>query len=182
MSSLEPPSLHWVRSPVVPGHVRKNKVSGVRTECVRFQVPQIFVFHNTNTFYLPPPLNPSIYPLQYNRSNFRRRDILTVSLSHTPHHITHTQSSLTHTLSLPRSFGFFRNLTPDLVTSSTWQDDYSVYVYNRSRPSPTPPSVCETSLSPRSFKGDPTMIVYYESMKWNLKIKPIYECRCDGRL
>ena len=24
--------------------------------------------------------------------------------------------------------------------------------------------------------------VYYESMKRNLKIKPIYECRCDGRL
>jgi hypothetical protein len=24
--------------------------------------------------------------------------------------------------------------------------------------------------------------VYYESMKRKLKIKPIYECRCDGRL
>jgi hypothetical protein len=24
--------------------------------------------------------------------------------------------------------------------------------------------------------------VYYESMKGNLKIKPIYECRCNGRL
>ncbi len=24
--------------------------------------------------------------------------------------------------------------------------------------------------------------VYYESMKRNLKIKPIYECRCNGRL
>ncbi len=26
------------------------------------------------------------------------------------------------------------------------------------------------------------MIVYYESMKRKLKTKPIYECRCDGRL
>jgi hypothetical protein len=25
-------------------------------------------------------------------------------------------------------------------------------------------------------------VVYYESMKRKLKIKPIYECRCDGRL
>jgi hypothetical protein len=25
-------------------------------------------------------------------------------------------------------------------------------------------------------------VVYYESMKRNLKIKPIYECRCDGSL
>jgi hypothetical protein len=25
-------------------------------------------------------------------------------------------------------------------------------------------------------------IVYYESIKWEVKIKPIYECRCDGRL
>ncbi len=27
-----------------------------------------------------------------------------------------------------------------------------------------------------------TMVVYYESMKRKLKIKPIYECRCNGRL
>jgi hypothetical protein len=26
------------------------------------------------------------------------------------------------------------------------------------------------------------LVVYYESMKRKLKIKPIYECRCDGRL
>jgi hypothetical protein len=25
-------------------------------------------------------------------------------------------------------------------------------------------------------------VVYYESIKGELKIKPIYECRCDGRL
>ncbi len=25
-------------------------------------------------------------------------------------------------------------------------------------------------------------VVYYESMKRKLKIKPLYECRCDGRL
>ncbi len=25
-------------------------------------------------------------------------------------------------------------------------------------------------------------VYYYESMKRNLKIKPIYECRCNGRL
>jgi hypothetical protein len=25
-------------------------------------------------------------------------------------------------------------------------------------------------------------VVYYESIKRELKIKPIYECRCDGRL
>jgi hypothetical protein len=26
------------------------------------------------------------------------------------------------------------------------------------------------------------LVVYFESMKRKLKIKPIYECRCDGRL
>jgi hypothetical protein len=26
------------------------------------------------------------------------------------------------------------------------------------------------------------VFVYYESMKRELKIKPIYECRCNGRL
>ncbi len=26
------------------------------------------------------------------------------------------------------------------------------------------------------------LFVYYESMKQKLKTKPIYECRCDGRL
>ena len=26
------------------------------------------------------------------------------------------------------------------------------------------------------------LVVYYESMKRKLKIKPIYECRCNGRL
>ena len=26
------------------------------------------------------------------------------------------------------------------------------------------------------------LVVYYESMKRKLKIKPIYECRCDERL
>jgi hypothetical protein len=26
------------------------------------------------------------------------------------------------------------------------------------------------------------IVVYYESMKRKLKIKPIYECRCNGRL
>ena len=26
------------------------------------------------------------------------------------------------------------------------------------------------------------IVVYYESIKRELKIKPIYECRCDGRL
>ena len=26
------------------------------------------------------------------------------------------------------------------------------------------------------------LFVYYESIKRDLKIKPIYECRCDGRL
>ena len=26
------------------------------------------------------------------------------------------------------------------------------------------------------------LFVYYESIKRELKIKPIYECRCDGRL
>jgi hypothetical protein len=28
----------------------------------------------------------------------------------------------------------------------------------------------------------PVYFVYYESMKRKLKIKPIYECRCNGRL
>ncbi len=37
-------------------------------------------------------------------------------------------------------------------------------------------SALETELSSRlEFK------VYYESMKRKLKIKPIYECRCNGR-
>jgi hypothetical protein len=34
---------------------------------------------------------------------------------------------------------------------------------------------CDRSLRPISF-------VHYESMKRKLKIKPIYECRCNGRL
>ncbi len=29
---------------------------------------------------------------------------------------------------------------------------------------------------------DRLTVVYYESIKRQLKIKPIYECRCDGRL
>ena len=29
---------------------------------------------------------------------------------------------------------------------------------------------------------DRTNVVYYESIKRELKIKPIYECRCDERL
>jgi hypothetical protein len=29
---------------------------------------------------------------------------------------------------------------------------------------------------------DESSVVYYESIKRDLKIKPIYECRCDGRL
>ena len=28
----------------------------------------------------------------------------------------------------------------------------------------------------------PTKVVYYESIKRDLKTKPIYECRCDERL
>jgi hypothetical protein len=32
------------------------------------------------------------------------------------------------------------------------------------------------------FCGLELFFVYYESMKRNLKIKPIYECRCNGRL
>jgi hypothetical protein len=31
-------------------------------------------------------------------------------------------------------------------------------------------------------KDEVKAIVYYESMKRKLKIKPIYECRCNGRL
>ncbi len=31
-------------------------------------------------------------------------------------------------------------------------------------------------------QGKELRVVYYESMKRKLKIKPIYECRCDGRL
>ena len=44
---------------------------------------------------------------------------------------------------------------------------------------------CETSsfvtLFSKVFLGH-TFVVYYESIKRELKIKPIYECRCDGRL
>ncbi len=32
------------------------------------------------------------------------------------------------------------------------------------------------------MKTSPQKLVYYESMKRKLKIKPMYECRCDGRL
>jgi hypothetical protein len=35
-------------------------------------------------------------------------------------------------------------------------------------------------MSPLKFVS--WFVVYYESMKWKIKIKPIYECRCDGRL
>ena len=30
--------------------------------------------------------------------------------------------------------------------------------------------------------AEKAVFVYYESMKWKLKINPIYECRCNGRL
>ena len=36
-------------------------------------------------------------------------------------------------------------------------------------------------LRPKSFSCF-LCVVYYESMKRKLKIKPIYECRCNGRL
>jgi hypothetical protein len=32
------------------------------------------------------------------------------------------------------------------------------------------------------FVSDSLLFVYYESIKRKLKIKPIYECRCDGRI
>jgi hypothetical protein len=32
------------------------------------------------------------------------------------------------------------------------------------------------------WKWKSPLFVFYESMKRKLKIKPIYECRCDGRL
>ena len=35
------------------------------------------------------------------------------------------------------------------------------------------------SMSPQLMSGN---VVYYESKKRKLKIKPIYECRCNGRL
>jgi hypothetical protein len=35
------------------------------------------------------------------------------------------------------------------------------------------------SMSPQCSKK---LVVYYESMKRKLKTKPIYECRCNGRL
>jgi hypothetical protein len=41
-------------------------------------------------------------------------------------------------------------------------------------------SRCDERLKTRvEYTGE---FVYYESMKRNLKIKPIYECRCNGRL
>jgi hypothetical protein len=30
--------------------------------------------------------------------------------------------------------------------------------------------------------GDEVFLCFYESIKWELKIKPIYQCRCDERL
>jgi hypothetical protein len=37
----------------------------------------------------------------------------------------------------------------------------------------------------QDYQAHPTqsvIVVYYESIKRELKIKPTYECRCDGRL
>jgi hypothetical protein len=44
-------------------------------------------------------------------------------------------------------------------------------------------SASSLSGHPRGgFSQEVHTIVYYESMKRKIKIKPIYECRCDGRL
>ncbi len=46
-------------------------------------------------------------------------------------------------------------------------------------------SLYEDSVKPLgsiSIPSCPLFVVYYESMKRKLKIKPIYECRCNGRL
>ena len=37
-------------------------------------------------------------------------------------------------------------------------------------------------LKLRNLRASPTLVVYNESIKRELKIKPIYECRCDERL
>jgi len=37
-------------------------------------------------------------------------------------------------------------------------------------------------LTTRDYDGEYWFLVYYESIKGELKIRPIYECRCDERL
>jgi hypothetical protein len=54
------------------------------------------------------------------------------------------------------------------------------------------PNINETPTTPKSHTHPSheweratqrlVIVVYYESIKRELKIKPIYECRCDGRL
>ena len=45
-------------------------------------------------------------------------------------------------------------------------------------------SVCvlQSGICAKVHMFHQAFFVYYESMKRKLKIKPIYECRCDGRL
>ena len=53
---------------------------------------------------------------------------------------------------------------------------YTLYIYPvfSGLKTTSKPSVCSSTV--------PTLFVYYESIKRELKIRPIYECRCDERL
>ena len=52
----------------------------------------------------------------------------------------------------------------------------------QTRKTPKNLSVHESEDRGREESVGLSAFVYYESMKRKLKIKPIYECRCDGRL
>jgi hypothetical protein len=41
---------------------------------------------------------------------------------------------------------------------------------------------CVAQAELLKLQSESALEVYYESMKRNLKIKPIHECRCNGRL
>ena len=41
---------------------------------------------------------------------------------------------------------------------------------------------CVAQAELLKLQSESVLEVYYESMKRNLKIKPIHECRCNGRL
>jgi hypothetical protein len=104
---------------------------------------------------------------------------------------------------LKHGYGDFSNIFPvprptnfAVVTSSFVRSKNSTkigqnprlgptYCYSKSCPessfprSPSPPHDC----FPQILSAFPVgLFVYYESMKRKIKIKPVYECRCDGRL
>jgi hypothetical protein len=80
------------------------------------------------------------------------------------------------------SFSFFQKMGslvggfPSEITTPSWDRSLFFFFYGRGS-QPKHPSVIVTDGVVVK-----NIVVYYESMKRKLKIKPMYECRCNGRL